>query len=91
MAGTIVDRLIAEATGPYGERRFYPVGQHPASYRSRVMADRLRRVLDIARPHLEPHREADTEAAIAYHERKVAEVETGEARAKQLYVRAYLR
>lgn len=77
---------------PWSESRprFYPLGAHPATYRERYMVDALRRIRDIAAttPGETPHAD-QTDEAIAYHVRKIVEVEAGELEAKARYLREW--
>lgn len=76
-----MDSLLIEAKGPFGERRFYPPGKHPALFRYFEQIERL---------ELLPTSQVVNEA-LAYHRNQVALFEEGESLAKAEYLRAKTR
>lgn len=77
-------RVLDEATSADGGRRFYPLAAHPAGFRERWVVDRLRRIAAI-REREDP----EMAEAIAYHVRKIVEVEAGELERKAEYLRSW--
>jgi hypothetical protein len=66
------------ATNLDGSRRFYDVGEHPATFRDRIMVDRLLAVDSITEPdQLRKPPSAEAHAAIEYHRRNIAQFEAG--------------
>lgn len=77
-----LQRLLDEATGADGGRRFYPLASHPAAFRERLVVDRLRRIAAI-REREDP----EGAKAIAYHVRRIVGVEARELERKAEYLR----
>ncbi len=72
-----VAEILSAAETPWGEQRFFPAWQHPATTRLREQRDRLL-------TFMAPSELLDD--ALAYIERELARFEWGEFRAKQQYV-----
>jgi hypothetical protein len=78
--------VLDEARTPYGTRRFYPPGQHPATARLRAELAHLKKLQDTTLLGLlgEP---SELEKAIDWMERQLAVFEAGEDRAKRDYIK----
>lgn len=72
---------LADVKTVYGARRFYPIGQHPATYRQRAVLKRLYEIDDGSNP--------DVRETILYYERMLAQFELGEDIAKMHYIRMW--
>ncbi len=92
-----MDPVLQEAkANPWGDRRFYPPGQHPANYRDREILKRLEELdRDASQKELEfgipLEGRADRRAALEFHRDRVAAFEEMESRRKHDYLRAYSR
>lgn len=75
------DEILAQARNADGSPRFHPPGQHPATEADRRSLDEARH---IQANLVVPIRAADE--LIAFLERRIAEVELGEQRAKRAYL-----
>ena len=73
-------QLLSQARDPFGRPRFYPAGQHPAGASYRRCLVKLNALRTKTRDN------PDLLDAVAYAERKIAELEAGEARAKRVYL-----
>lgn len=91
--------MLSKIRGPHGERRFYPPFEHPATYRERLMLDRLKRIrqqligdegIPLATRQLVDSL-ARFDEQIAYHADRVQAFEAAENEAKAQYVHAWLR
>jgi hypothetical protein len=91
-----VEQMLARLTNPDGSQRFYPPGEHPATYRDRWMVSRLKeiRAVMVADPFAPgPDREAlaTLDESIARHERRCEEFEAAQNQAKGEVVRAWVK
>lgn len=72
--------ILAAAKTPTGGQRFYPVGQHPATYRMREQLRRLKKYDDVGQLT------DGGKQALDYIEGKLTEFEEGEHREKKRYL-----
>jgi hypothetical protein len=84
--------LQAAKLNPWGDRRFFPPGQHPANHREREILKRLEELdREVAQKELEygvPLERGAITEALEYHRDRVAIFEEMESRAKHDYLRA---
>lgn len=78
MTKDTLDPILQAAENPWGGRRFFPTGTHPATARYR---EELRRIVEFTG---DPDHEMAT-----YVKEKLAMFEEGETRAKLDYLRAH--
>jgi hypothetical protein len=76
-----VDAVLEQAKGPYGERRFYPPGKHPALFREYDQIEKLEELREITGEDGEL-----IDEAVAYHRDRVAMFEEGESVSKAEYL-----
>lgn len=81
----VIGECLETATNQFGERRFYAPGQHRATYRERVLLDRLQRIWRIKPPFPDDTGLLDS---IDYHRKRIEDFERGECRAKADYIEA---
>lgn len=76
-----VDSQLEVAVDPWGARRFYPPGSHPAIWKEKALVKELEAV-----KYLDRAAEAQVREALDYHQERIAAFEEGESLAKQHYL-----